>query len=147
MDSSGSTSGSEPQLDILALLHKVPHLAHACATQHVLKELRSSCSEARYHSDSLITGLTVDLEEPFPAIESFSLMSVLERGRLRRLCVVLYLHSHGGQRDILKARYRNTCVTSDLTERMAHNAMSEMWLRGAASQYLFLKFCMNLVHR
>lgn len=80
---------------LLMALHKVPHLAHVCADMQVLKELRSICTETRPLSTGRIAGISVDFSDVVSSMQRLSLVSVLSTSRLRRLCVVLHLESHG----------------------------------------------------
>lgn len=85
----------DPQSRLFDMLTTVPHLTRVCVDQHVLKELRSVCSEARLLSGGLFTGLTVNLDKLMSRVFECGLSSMLSKCQLRRLCVVLNLEYYG----------------------------------------------------
>lgn len=96
---------------MLVALRQVPHLADVCARQHVLKELRSICSECRPYSDGRVTELTINFRKQIPAAHILSLLSVLSISHLRCLCVVLHLEWQG-EIGVISAFISTMCISS-----------------------------------
>lgn len=86
-------SNVEPRL--LNTLHTVPRLTQICLAGNILRELRSTCTEARLLCVGLITGLTIVCRRSIPAADHSLLLSFLRGCRLRRFSVALYLQDHG----------------------------------------------------
>lgn len=72
-----------------------PQLGIACLKEHVLKELHSISPEAKRWCAGMITGLTVDLDKPLNELYVSELVSMLSKGHLLRLCLVLYPKQYG----------------------------------------------------
>lgn len=115
-----SMPGQTPQL--LATLLTVPHLGIVCINEHLLKELRSVCSEARQWSSGLITGLTMALDKPLNEMHTVELSTLLSGCQLRRLCVLLHL-------DLKMYGELLNKHNSDHTSSLPRNARRWSWRR------------------
>lgn len=84
---------------LLDTLHRIPHLLNTISSEHLIKELRSICSEARLSAVGLITGLTVDFDDtctgPCSNLQTSTLHTLLKGNTLKRMCVVIHLERHG----------------------------------------------------
>lgn len=79
----------------LTTLLTVPQLGITCLKEHVLKELHSISSETKLWCSGLVSGLSVDLDLPLNELYVSELLSLLSKGNLLRLTLVIYPEDYG----------------------------------------------------